>query len=117
MGRQQKILEITKRLVCATGVFILVLKPICANAQDEETRFSSVMKFAGGITAGFLVHEAGHAFAALVTDTDMNWEFGDINQPLSLLKMPTAMQRDLLSMRPALYPRQQQRRPSYGWTR
>ena len=67
--------------MCATGVFIFVLKPICTNAEEEELRFSSVMKFAGGITAGFLIHEGGHAFVGWVTGTDMDWEYGDINQP------------------------------------
>ena len=82
MGRQQKILEIAKRVICATVVFIFALKPIGANAEEERLRFSSVMKFAAGITAGFLIHEGGHAFAGWVTGTDMDWEFGDINQPL-----------------------------------
>jgi hypothetical protein len=48
---------------------------------EEKLTFKSVVKFSGGIIAGFMVHEAGHALAGVLTGTDMNWECGDINQP------------------------------------
>ena len=49
---------------------------------EERLTFKSVVKFSGGIIAGFMIHEAGHALAGVLTGTDMNWECGDINQPI-----------------------------------
>ncbi|MHC4639493.1 MAG: hypothetical protein ACYTBV_18655 [Planctomycetota bacterium] len=54
--------------------------PISVNAEEKIT-YVSVFKYFGGIVSGFLIHEGGHALAAELTGTDMEWEWGNINQP------------------------------------
>jgi hypothetical protein len=54
---------------------------ISANAGEEENNYHNVLKYFGGIVSGFLIHEGAHALAAGLTDTDMEWQWGNINQP------------------------------------
>ena len=49
---------------------------------EEETTYTSVLKFCAGIVAAFSIHEGGHALVGWVTGTDMDWRWGDMNQPL-----------------------------------
>ncbi len=62
-------------------MLILVFGPTYANAGEKEITNSFVLKFSAGIISGFLIHEGGHALVAELTDTDMDWRWGNINQP------------------------------------
>jgi hypothetical protein len=42
----------------------------------------SVLKFAGGLASGALIHEGSHAFVAGLTGTHLTWEVGTYNQPI-----------------------------------
>lgn len=80
--KPHKIAIIAKYIISTAALLILVFKPTCANAGEEDITFTSILKFSAGIIAGFSIHEGGHALVASVTDTDMDWEWGDLNQPL-----------------------------------
>ena len=41
------------------------------------------LKFSAGIVSAFLIHEGAHALVATVTNTDMHWEAGTLNQPIA----------------------------------
>ena len=60
--------------------------PISVNAEEKIT-YVSVFKYCGGIVSGFLIHEGGYALSAALTDTDMEWEWGNINQLVELTKI------------------------------
>ncbi len=54
-----------------------------ARAADNSTEVPPVIKFTGGIVAAFMIHEGAHALIAGVTGTSMDWEIGNVNQPIS----------------------------------
>ncbi|MDY7033884.1 MAG: hypothetical protein SVY10_18475 [Thermodesulfobacteriota bacterium] len=76
-----KILRIAKYIITATVLLVFVLQSTYVNAKDETVSWGSLLKFYMGITAGFLIHEGSHAVVAGLTNTDMDWRWGDINQP------------------------------------
>jgi len=91
--RPHKIATIPKYIISTVALLIFVFKPTparpglavaggYANAGKEDITFTSILKFSAGIIAGFSIHEGGHALVACVTDTDMDWRRGNINQPL-----------------------------------
>ena len=43
----------------------------------------SALKFSAGIVSAFLIHEGSHALVAKLTNTDMTWEAGTLNQPIA----------------------------------
>ena len=69
---------------------ILILIPLivipftvsCTIAAEGGVRCSSVLKFSAGVVAAFSIHEGAHALVAELTDTDMDWELGNYNQPI-----------------------------------
>ncbi|MGD8787664.1 MAG: hypothetical protein PVJ60_09590 [Phycisphaerales bacterium] len=66
-------------------LILLVLIPFkvsCAIASEGGVRCSSVLKFSVGVVAAFSIHEGAHALVAELTDTHMDWELGNYNQPL-----------------------------------
>lgn len=71
----------TSGIVSAAVLLIFLSMPISVNAGEEENTYISVLKYFGGIVTGFLIHEGGHALAAELTGTDMEWGWGNINQP------------------------------------
>ena len=69
-------------------VFIVLLIAWCPAVQAQshggarEPRTLSVLKFATGMISAYALHETGHALAASLTDTDLEWGIGTYNQPL-----------------------------------
>lgn len=64
--------------------FMLIAVP----AQSEEykdfgDRMVSLLKYSAGFASAFMIHEGAHYLAAEATGTDINWELGNYNQPLS----------------------------------
>jgi hypothetical protein len=69
-------------------VFIVLWIACCPAVQahphggTDEPRTLSVLKFATGVISAYALHETGHALAASLTDTDLEWGLGTYNQPL-----------------------------------
>jgi hypothetical protein len=61
---------------------VLLLSPIPAIAAEDEGWPLSILKFAGGLASGALIHEGSHALVAAVTGTRLTWEAGTYNQPI-----------------------------------
>lgn len=57
--------------------------PSDANAGENGQPLGSVLKFSAGVVSAFLIHEGSHALVAKLTNTDMDWETGTINQPIA----------------------------------
>ena len=54
-----------------------------ASAAEGDITYISVLKFSAGIITAFTIHEGAHALVAELTDTDMDWEIGNYNQPIA----------------------------------
>ena len=78
--------NIEKRIRQITTLIPLIVIPFnisSAIAADSAITYSSVLKFSAGIVAAFSIHEGAHALVAELTDTDMDWEIGNYNQPFA----------------------------------
>ena len=73
----------TKCITILTALVIIAFKVTSANAAERGITYSSVLKFSAGIVAAFSIHEDAHFFVAELTDTDMDWEIGNYNQPIA----------------------------------
>jgi len=61
---------------------VLLLSPIPATGAEDEGWPLSILKFAGGLASGALIHEGSHALVAGSTGTRLSWEAGSYNQPI-----------------------------------
>jgi hypothetical protein len=66
-----------------TALFFLGFMPAQASAGEGEITFGSALKFSAGVVSAFLIHEGSHAVVAGLTNTDMHWEVGTLNQPFA----------------------------------
>ena len=66
------------------ALWIAVCPAVQAHSHDgsDEPRTLSVLKFATGVISAYALHETGHALAANLTHTDLEWGVGTYNQPL-----------------------------------
>ena len=83
-GEDLKTERVLKIVRCKMGVMALLffgLTPSYASAGEDGITFSSALKFSAGIASAYLIHEGSHALVAGLTNTDMHWEIGTINQP------------------------------------
>ena len=62
--------------------FSLLTAPANAHAASKESTVISVLKFGTGVLSAYALHEVGHATAAYLTGTDIEWGLGTYNQPL-----------------------------------
>ncbi len=74
--------KLKKYLVSSTIFLFLTFMPSWAGAQENRNPYGDVLKFSAGIVAAALIHEGSHALVAGLTDTHMNWEIGNYNQPI-----------------------------------
>jgi hypothetical protein len=58
------------------------MAPAHADSTVEEPLGISLIKFGTGIITAYALHEVGHAAAAYLTGTDIDWGVGTYNQPL-----------------------------------
>lgn len=72
-----------KYIITFMVFIIIVLKVTYASAGEKDITYSSALKFSAGIVAAFSIHEGAHAFVAGLTNTDMDWELGNYNQPIA----------------------------------
>ena len=72
-----------KQILTLIPLIIIPFKITSAIAAESGMRYSSVLKFSAGIVAAFSIHEGAHALVAELTDTDMDWELGNYNQPVA----------------------------------
>jgi len=66
-----------------TAILFLGFIPSYACAVEDGRPFRSALKFSAGIVSAFLIHEGSHALVAGLTNTDMHWETGTLNQPIA----------------------------------
>ena len=78
-----KISKAARCVISATAFFFFCFKPSYASAGEAGLTFKSTLKFSAGIVSAFLIHEGSHAVVAGLTNTDMDWEMGTLNQPFS----------------------------------
>ena len=78
-----KIVKIAGYIIGAAALLLFGLMPSYARAGEGGVTLGSALKFSAGIASGFLIHEGSHALVAQLTDTDMHWEIGTLNQPLA----------------------------------
>jgi hypothetical protein len=81
--KTSKIARIAGVVVSATALFFLGFMPSYASAGEDGITFGSTLKFSAGIVSAFLIHEGSHAVVAGLTNTDMDWKMGTLNQPFS----------------------------------
>jgi hypothetical protein len=63
---------------------MLVANPAqCEEYRDFSDRMVSLLKYSAGFFSAFMIHEGAHYFAAEATGTDISWELGNYNQPLT----------------------------------
>lgn len=60
----------------------LFILPTSVRADEPEPAAMAGLKFATGIISAYALHETGHALAASLTDTHIEWGVGSYNQPL-----------------------------------
>ena len=75
--------------VVALLVYLFSIMPASADMNDGESTTLSLLKFATGVISAYALHETGHAIAASVTDTDLDWGLGTYNQPLGFTEHAT----------------------------
>ena len=80
--KTQKVLKIARCIIGVMALLSLGLIPSYANAGEDGITFSSALKFSAGIVSAYLIHEGSHVLVAGLTDTDMRWEMGTLNQPI-----------------------------------
>jgi hypothetical protein len=79
---------VTSGRMLACLAFITIWIALCPQAQAhsrgeaDESLTLSALKFATGMISAYALHETGHALAASLTDTDLEWGVGTYNQPL-----------------------------------
>jgi hypothetical protein len=56
--------------------------PVSAQTNDGEPHSLALLKFATGMISAYALHETGHALAAGLTGTELEWGIGTYNQPL-----------------------------------
>jgi len=72
-----------KYIITFMVFIIIIFKMTNASAGEKDITYSSVLKFSAGIVAAFSIHEGAHALVAELTNTDMDWELGNYNQPIA----------------------------------
>lgn len=65
--------------VCTVLLAVLPANPALA---EQEGPILGFFKFTTGVISAYALHETGHAVAAYVTDTRLDWGIGTYNQPL-----------------------------------
>jgi len=63
-------------------VLAVVSAPQDLRGDTKESNMLSLMKFGTGMITAYALHETGHALAASLTGTDIDWGVGTYNQPL-----------------------------------
>ena len=89
MRPHQRCRPMSRRRLCIMGVLIFSLcMPVanpahCEEYRDFSDRMVSLLKYAAGFFSAFMIHEGAHYLAAEATGTDISWELGNYNQPLT----------------------------------
>ena len=74
-----------RRALGAYGAMVflwILIHPAPLLAGANEPLVLSFLKFTTGAISAYALHETGHAAAAELTDTDIEWGIGTYNQPL-----------------------------------
>ena len=77
------------------AMIFVFMTPSNAGADENRITENSILKFTAGITTAFLIHEASHALVAELTNTELDWEMGNYNQPLAFTEYGTSDSKGL----------------------
>jgi hypothetical protein len=77
-----KFSKIARFIISVIAVLLWGFIPSFASAAEDGVTLGSALRFSAGIASAFLIHEGSHALVAGLTNTDMNWEMGNYNQPI-----------------------------------
>jgi len=80
--KTKRVLKIVRCIMGAMALLFLGLVPSYAGAGEDGITFSAALKFSAGIASAYLIHEGSHALVGGLTNTDMNWRIGTLNQPV-----------------------------------
>ncbi len=83
MRGSPKIQKGIRYIITLIVVIIISCKMTPASASEDGVTRNSALKFYAGIAVAFSIHEGAHGLVAELTDTDMNWEIGNYNQPFA----------------------------------
>lgn len=89
MKPHELVTRMTRRRLHVLGVliftlFMLIANPArCEEYRDFSDRMVSLLKYSAGVFSAFMIHEGAHFLAAEATGTDISWELGNYNQPLT----------------------------------
>jgi hypothetical protein len=83
MRGSPKIQKGIRYVITLIDVIIISCKMTSASASEDGVTRNSALKFYAGIAVAFSIHEGAHGLVAELTDTDMNWEIGNYNQPFA----------------------------------
>jgi hypothetical protein len=67
----------------------------CVSAAENGIGLRSVLKFAAGITTAFMIHEGAHAAVAELSGTELDWEIGNVNQPMAFTEYASSDDKGL----------------------
>jgi hypothetical protein len=81
--RSAKISEIARHTIGAMALVFFGFMPAYASAVEDGITFGSALKFSAGLASAFLIHEVSHEVVARLTNIDLHWQIGTLNQPLS----------------------------------
>ncbi|MGD0627665.1 MAG: hypothetical protein ABSB32_23565 [Thermodesulfobacteriota bacterium] len=81
--KKNKISKVARYIMTATGLFFFGFMTSHAGAAEDGLQWGSALKFSAGIVSAFLIHEGSHALVAGLTNTDLHWETGTLNQPIA----------------------------------
>ncbi|MEJ2098563.1 MAG: hypothetical protein P8X68_01140 [Desulfobacterales bacterium] len=73
----------TLPVIIGFAAILLIGNTACGQDDDLSAQLGEVLKFSGGIVSAFMIHEGAHYLAGQMTGTDLDWELGNYNQPLS----------------------------------
>ena len=75
-------------LIRLVAIFIIgfIVKP--GHCEENAVDLTSFVKFTAGVVSAFMIHEGSHLLVAKATETDIDWEAGNYNQPLGFTADP-----------------------------
>jgi len=69
--------------ILGLAAILLNANPACCQDKGPAAQLGAVFKFSAGVVSAFMIHEASHYLAAEITGTELDWELGNYNQPLT----------------------------------
>lgn len=81
-SRSKKMFSSTAIFRIAVCILLMTALPAHQALAEQEGIVLGFFKFTAGVISAYALHETGHAVAAGITDTKLDWGVGTYNQPL-----------------------------------